>query len=43
MNVEFAKIVYNDSQINKFVYINKEGKLDECDNSLGIMGNCIQN
>ncbi|CAD8063546.1 unnamed protein product [Paramecium primaurelia] len=41
MNVDFAKIVYNDIQANKVIHINKEGKLDECDNSLGIMGNCI--
>lgn len=42
MNVDFAKIVYNDIQANKIIHINKEGKLDECDNSLGIIGNCIQ-
>ncbi|CAK76414.1 unnamed protein product (macronuclear) [Paramecium tetraurelia] len=42
MNVDFGKIIYNDMQTNKVIHINKEGKLDECDNSLGIMGNCIQ-
>ncbi|CAD8079328.1 unnamed protein product [Paramecium sonneborni] len=41
MNVDIAKIVYNDIQINKFIHINKEAKLVESDNILGIMGNCV--
>lgn len=41
MNVDFAKIIYHNIQTNKVIHINREGKLDECDDSLGIMGNCI--
>lgn len=32
MNVDIAKIVYHDISIKKVIHINREGKLDECDN-----------